>query len=186
MGELDYTIQSMANALACVRLTTPLVQRKLDQLLRIRTCGYTSIRPIGVNKTMEEIQMEHGKTATANDTEEPSFHAVENTNHSNLVPEHDLDAQVENIDGMAHDDDVLSSDDGFMADDVEYQDDHSLNEAILESAPSATFSYNLRSGTTVPTTTASGSPPLRSSEVHDENGDENGNENDDMDMTMDD
>jgi hypothetical protein len=131
---------------------------------------------------MEEIQFELCKTATINEPEEPSFHTVENTNNSNMVPEHDLDAQVENIDALTTGDDVLSSDDGFMADDVEYQNDHSLNDPILESATSPTFSYNLRSATTIPTTTTGGSPPIRSNEINDENG----NENDDMDMTMND
>lgn len=204
--ELEYTIQTMTSTKSKMGLITPLVQRKIDQLESVRNFGYNSIRPVGINKTLEELEFEQMKRNNMSEVDDSSYHTIENTNNSRAEPEQDLDAQIENFDDgdtsgdvevvnnninisnnvVLNNNDILS-DDGFMADDVEYQVDHSLNHQ-QDIAVSPTFTSNMRSATTNQTTLPSATSPVAVSAMQNENGHANENEeheNEDMDMTMD-
>lgn len=215
INELEYTIQVMTAKRSSIRVVTPLVQRKLDQLENIRKFGYGLIRPPGINKTMEQIEFEQMKRNNTSEVDEGSYHTIENTNNtinSRTVVDQDLDAHIENLDIVNSSEDMndsmnlnisnsnhnnpsnnILSDDGFMADDVEYQIDHSLNRQIDSVVASPIFTSNMRSATTNQTTIPSATSPAEVSilpnandenENH-ENETHDANENDDMDMTMD-
>ncbi|CUM64092.1 uncharacterized protein PRCAT00001682001 [Priceomyces carsonii] len=195
ISQLDYTIQTGVKS--NVSLLTPLIKEKLDQLHMTRNFGYSTIRPVGIGKTMEQLQIEQNKRINSKkQSEELSFAAtVENTsgiapdsslneetnnisrietiimpNRSNDV---DLDAQIPDADGIdsevRDDDDFdldleegsigidfengIDEDEGFMAEEVEYQDDHSLNTEMNYSANVLINSGS--TGVTIPVTSNS-------------------------------
>lgn len=184
--ELEYTIQ-ITNKLKS-GLITPLVQKKTDNLRNIRNYGFNIIRPVGIYKTLEELDYEDQKNSIQ-PLVDASFQSrtdpdLENSRNSpDLQNSVDLDAQVENYDDSNHNSNIFS-DDGFMADDVEYQVDHSLTRQIdsvgVESATataSATFTLNRSSATTHQTTIPSGASPVEASTFQDENDENNENRN---------
>lgn len=185
--QLDYIIRTKSlngSAVSSNNLLTPLVVKKLNKLQSISKIGYHSIAPVGINKTMEELDFDQKRRAAyylqqhlhlqinpdtlrQNDSTIPT---VGNTSNSILEqPEEiDLDANVPDIDlqsreedddneeedsedieglgtgreapgpdrGGAEDSegvineneiyDDVDEDEGFMAEEVEYQDDHSI------------------------------------------------------------
>ena len=273
LSQLEYTIQTLATStshnLFQSRLlisATPLAQSKIDQLERIRNTGYNSIRPIGIGRTLEELDFENANTAGAGHfgevSQEITFSnlaaaaAAENTNEQLSAlwtsgintsgtreeggaagPEIDLDAQVFNADEFSDDgvndeaftddsDEVLDAqenglrrregdtdlesyrtnidDEDFMAAEVEYQDDHSINSEIntgtymlMNSGTNTTstaFNSNTTTGRTANTspTTASGILPgaassYNMSRIHEQGEiqDENEPEYSELDMIVD-
>ncbi|KAI5951102.1 hypothetical protein KGF54_004176 [Candida jiufengensis] len=171
-----------------------LIKIKQEQLDKIRNTGYSTIRPIGIGKTMEEIDYMKQQTTSSIDDElnDHIIEAAENTNEEELdtLPlQQDLDAQILNADETINsedfedDEDSFSDgpgflvpgppqlqqhqqldDEGFMAADVEYQDDHSLNSEtntnILMNSGVTTGLITQRTSTTNPTT----APSLRTVE----------------------
>ncbi|KAK6200231.1 uncharacterized protein RJT21DRAFT_41956 [Scheffersomyces amazonensis] len=233
-AELEFTIQS-TNLLPGYRnvrkfvTTTPLIQSKIDQLTRIRMTGYLSIRPIGINKTLEQIDYENARSYAYDEDGEGDDHdhghnhsygnaAAENShNHVDIQEQlvhdqEDLDANIVDGDADADDDYEVEEeeeegegqgqgdaeeqvddtnrryfshrlesvsmpldDEGFMADEVEYQDDHSLSaDYVINSA--ATFATSMnntgRSIITNTTTIASSISPIQSRLIRDENDEE--------------
>ncbi|KAK6458926.1 Apc15p protein-domain-containing protein [Scheffersomyces xylosifermentans] len=264
--QLDYIIQSTSSMTgftpstgASILTTTPLAQSKVEQLERIRNTGYTTIRPIGIDRTMEEIDYDDAGHFNVSEQQydDPSYvNTAENTHtgtgvngSSNLS----LSQQMEVIGGeesreaevvfdgevsLSEDDGLEEEDDdplfestepeeeslrrhsrfrlpseepgyrdsledeGFMADEVEYQDDHSLNAdtnqyMFINSGASSTTvtSANLNSGRTVITNPTSFSSPLQTSVNQsanafslnriDEIQDENEQDHSDLDMVVD-
>lgn len=253
LAQLEYTIQSTAANASHKYTTSPLIQLKIDQLEQIRNTGYTSIRPIGIEKTLQEVDYEESRqnNASYHQFEDHSYlDTAENTNTEDQSaiaegPEIDLDAQVVNADesqqlddfeeddagegevlfeeedsemleSVEHDvndllhrrpllltlrlppqqpEDVFRDsmdDEGFMADEVEYQNDHSLNadsnatQHMLINSASTTSATNLNSGVSVATTNVTtlpslldGLPTYSRPEQNDENDENNeNNEND--------
>lgn len=191
VSQLEYTIKTQTTGVLNAPLLTPLAQRKLERARRIRNSGYTTIVPIGVEKTMEQIDYDESRRYALNEQEDQSYPPTAenstandsmNPNISETAPQEEvnLDDEIINSDEyhqMSDDfgdneddseaiantryeaasddetlagfgDDVLNADDGFMADDVEYQDDHSL---IHDAGPTIL----LNSGSTTTTTTMS-------------------------------
>ncbi|ODV79902.1 uncharacterized protein CANTADRAFT_48735 [Suhomyces tanzawaensis NRRL Y-17324] len=176
LSQLEYTIQNSASlpglrpsvSISALEVTTtPLTQLKMHQLEQIQNTGYSTIRPIGIHRTMEEIEFDEARRFNTSDQQiddQSYIHTAENTNTegqgagvngSNVSmrdvqgEEVDLDAEVRNMDDEQNedsfaDDSRLDSyedeadlriqnqeranlvEEGFMADEVEYQDDHSL------------------------------------------------------------
>lgn len=151
--ELEYTIEVGTNRRSRYSLITPLVHRKMDELKLIGSMGYSTIRPVGIGRTLGEIEADKAKelsqVALAPSSEEAT---AENTHEgissSAQLPEADLDADVVDMDdgGVAEDLAFLSDEEnddvGFMADEVEYQPDHSLELVLL--APPITLQTLLR------------------------------------------
>lgn len=171
-----------------VPLLSPHLLRRLQTLRRIRATGYTKIAPIGIGRTMAQIDSEaqvedEDSQYIQENLVQGSTHAetltdlaAVNNNRSNVVNldsatsmipndnilgiEHDLDAQVVDADAS----EVYSDDldghhesighDGFMAEDVEYQNDHSLGSETASgprSGPlsgSSVLGHSLLSGST--------------------------------------
>ncbi|CAI5756023.1 unnamed protein product [Candida verbasci] len=175
---LDYNNNSTQNSQ--IFTTSPLVQSNFIQLEQIKNYGYSTIRPIGIGKTMEEIdylnqqniddqtQLSQITHIAAENSTEGIINNVNGTTISidNQLPQEDLDAQVlnadENSNSNSEDDESNSNtdhnyriqEDDFMAADVEYQDDHSLNSEtaanIMNSGSTAILNNTGRS--TNPTT----------------------------------
>lgn len=99
---------------------SPSIQIKMNKLSTIKYFGYKSLKPLGVNKTMEQMDMEFQETDFGNETN------LE-TNIEHLVIEEVREGRIEG-NTRDLDDEIpdLDSDDGFMAQDVEYQNDHSI------------------------------------------------------------
>lgn len=159
------TAQQLAMVLATndVPLLTPGLLRRLQALRDIRSTGYTTLMPIGVGKTMAQIDAEaHIEEEESHCVQENSVHhtAAETLNvlantsnfggtgnsgssRAERGTEHvlnmsrDLDDDVEDADNSDSYDEDLSdhmgsvADDGFMAQEVEYQNDHSLGTGTL-------------------------------------------------------
>lgn len=168
---------------------TPSVLKKLNKLNSIRNIGYTTISPVGIDKTMVELAYEESKQLHFSDQmddeegedgeEDPSFiPTVENTNNSILEqPEEvDLDAYIPDADefelggteDVIEEESLVDEDEGFMAEEVEYQEDHSISADITRHMAPLSGSGSIltaiqREGNT--------------SEIGDENA-ENDNEND--------
>ncbi|RCK62435.1 hypothetical protein Cantr_09115 [Candida viswanathii] len=132
---LEYTINSTSKNTQLFA-NTPLTQSRRAQLAKIRNTGYTTIRPIGIIQTLEEIELEknyysleeHSLNANAGGEataaiENSSDPAVGVNGSTISIPQHgqapedqhsevDLDAQILNADDMysASDDD---NDDSF-------------------------------------------------------------------------
>ncbi|CAK9436260.1 uncharacterized protein LODBEIA_P08180 [Lodderomyces beijingensis] len=202
--------KSSFSSLGLEKVGPYLVKKKL-QSEAIRSTGYSTIRPIGIGKTMEELDYANPQYSRID--ESGINLGAENTieGESSTLPlvglgaindrELDLDAEILDADGInsdnedegeedifeesierdsepeeadlrarvrpivVHDDDDDDDDEGFMADDVEYQDDHSLesetNASILMNSgaiPAITSAQigGARSSFTNPTTAASG------------------------------
>lgn len=266
LAQLEYTIQTTACFNGSYKYTTsPLIQQKIDQLEQIRNTGYSTIRPIGIEKTLQEVDYEESRQSHTSyqQLEEHSYlDTAENTNtedHSVPTPgpreEVDLDAQIvnadesQNLDEFEDDDDdggegevqfhededseMLESiehdvsnllhrrpllltllppqpsehqdmfrdsmeDEGFMADEVEYQNDHSLNADsnsilhMLTNSGTTTSATNMNSGVSIATTNmttlpsffeiSSGLPNYRRLDENSENHNEN-NENNENNVT---
>lgn len=210
LSQLEYTIKTQSSGGLNTPLLTPLTQRKLERARRIRNLGYSTIVPIGIDKTMERIDYEESRRHAMNEQEDQSFiQTAENSTSNNMSTpaqpadssgigmnnstlgeqreEVDLDAQIINSDeyhqvsdnfdsdddddeadaigntryeatsddeqdiGFA--DDVINDDEGFMADEVEYQDDHSINNDLGSGGLSSNILMN--SGATTSTLTDS-------------------------------
>lgn len=146
-----------------VPLLSPGLLKRLQALRKIRSTGYTTLSPIGVGKTMAQIDADahideedshcvqensvqgttHAETlvvlnelvnisnvtAAANGATRAPF---EGSSNATMDMARDLDAQVVDADNSdTFDDDLddhveLLVHDGFMAEEVEYQNDHSL------------------------------------------------------------
>ncbi|EGW34318.1 uncharacterized protein SPAPADRAFT_149025 [Spathaspora passalidarum NRRL Y-27907] len=240
--QLEYTMRRGTQHNSKMFSITPSTQANIEQLDVIRNYGYNTIRPIGINKTMEEIEFENSGQFTV--TDEQSYGAgvnntgaensgdqqdqQDNSNNTLLLGsnlnasgltfqlgdesrEVDLDAQILNADDLYsgaedEDDDVDSEadtgfrtnlvDEGFMASEVEYQDDHSLNSEINSTyvvnsgGSSSLFNSNNASGRTIPTnpTTAS-APGINNSyymqRIHEEGHNENDPDYSELDMVVD-
>lgn len=202
VSQLEYTIKTQTTGLLNAPLLTPLAQRKLERARKIRNLGYSSIIPIGVEKTMEQIDYEESRRYNLNEQEDQSYPptAENSTANNSLNPasgpqdEVNLDDDIINSDEynqMSDDfddnddlseavgntryeaasddetlagfgDDVLNADDGFMADEVEYQNDHSLihdgSPAILLNTGSTTTTMSsniVNSARTIPSNATS-------------------------------
>lgn len=163
-----------------VALLPPQILRRRNRLEKIRATGYTLLAPIGINKTMDQIDEE-----ARYDDADPTVYQAENltlpqeqlsrtvTASSPSAPqtsaffpelEHDLDALVVDADlsDLEEHNAAFYSDspDEFMAEEVEYQRDHSLDlrhaMATLLHADAATVSSRvslLNSATILPTST---------------------------------
>lgn len=237
--QLDYLIQSTSTSKAHALTTTPLTQLKVDQLERIRNTGYNTIRPIGIDRTMEEIDYEHASSYNTQDhayDEGLLIHTAENNltetsgniatgglsfnqqldttgevDHDSVVFDGEVSLSEEGIDEDDDDDedeeeanDILQEltepeedflrrssrfrllleepgyrdtleDEGFMADEVEYQDDHSLNadgnqfmfinsgttNATTNTTATVVSSNNMNSGRSATTNATTISSPLQ-------------------------
>lgn len=263
VSQLEYTIKTQSSGLLNAPLLTPLTQRKLERTRKIRTMGYNTLIPIGIEKTMEQIDYEESRRYALSEQEDQSYiPTAENSATDNQAgsvngnerdtsmnangtqnearEEVDLDGQImnsdeyqqysDNFDDDEDDEDdeetiantryevlsdeyqsggfgnnILNDDDGFMADEVEYQDDHSIsNDAglgqvsniLMNSAATtttatttSTISNNVNSSRNLPTANTSAEPisNLNSSRIasirdcgeNDENQNGNENENDD-------
>lgn len=122
-------------------LLSPQNLTRLEALRRIRATGYTTLAPVGVCRTMAQIhydaqlededsqvvQAENLGTVGASTTVGADSPAVFADNAVLGDMDRDLDASVPDADTS---DDGVGEDsltpDAFMAEDVEYQDDHSL------------------------------------------------------------
>ncbi|KAL6454509.1 hypothetical protein SBY92_003975 [Candida maltosa Xu316] len=116
---LEYTITSSSKN-SRLFTNTPLTQSKQSQLAKIRNTGYTTIRPIGIIQTLEEVDLDKNYyNNNPNDSEDPASAAaaaaIENSSdavlgmdgstlsiHQQLMPQEDvdLDAQILNVDDM--------------------------------------------------------------------------------------
>lgn len=180
-----------------------LIRMKEERLIEIRNTGYSTIRPIGIGKTMEEIDYAQRGYSGVEDSAINNNVAAENSNEDEMstMPlnmgeqeEVDLDAEILDADALQSDDDdedededdefqnsddhdvshhphhlrrnqgYIMDDEGFMAAEVEYQDDHSLNSEsnahiLMSSAVTAsvlpTRTTGNRTSTTNPTTAPS-------------------------------
>ena len=183
-----------------------LMRMKEQRLMKIRNTGYSTIRPIGIGKTMEELDYAQRGYSAVEDSTINNNVAAENSNEEEMstMPlnigeeeEVDLDAEIldadelrsdeedddddDDIDDDDYDDGVnipqshdhhhfrrnqgyIMDDEGFMAAEVEYQDDHSLNSEtnthmLISSAVTATVlptrTTGNRTSTTNPTTAPS-------------------------------
>ena len=157
--EYNRALQKMAfTGLRDLPLVSPLVQKRLTQLRQIRSTGYDTLAPIGINKTMrdldEEAQLDEedmdsqgiqaenlvaasttqvlqngANVSSVSAADGPGLEAAP---ASIFLPETDLDAHVPDADASdLSPQEALSrsrseTPDGFMAEDVEYQFDHSL------------------------------------------------------------
>ena len=194
LSQLEYTISNQSGNKQDLPLLTPLIQRKLDRLRQIRNIGYQNIIPVGVGKTMEQIDLEEARhfnmseqqdeafipTAENGDVADNSINGVPNQSiNEEEEPELDLDANIPNADDVTNDDDdfeddefgdvqeeqdeidlddhSLNEDEGFMAEEVEYQDDHSIvtdhipNMLINTGTTTTTVNTNLNSGRSIAT-----------------------------------
>lgn len=201
--QLDYIIRTKSlngNSIPSNNLLTPLVVKKLNKLQSISKVGYHTIAPVGINKTMGELEFEERRRAAYyeqqqqqhlhlqlqlqinQDTlgqDDSNIPTVGNTSNSILEqPEDiDLDADIPDIDFQSREEgeddeeeedggeeaeqretgqsaiagsnqaganidnegvineneiyDDVDEDEGFMAEEVEYQDDHSISTADM-------------------------------------------------------
>lgn len=162
---------------------------RLDAIRRVRAAGYTTIAPLGVNRTMAQIHFddeleeedsqavhaENSGTAngsTAVTAESPAQIYPDNGGAPLLADlDRDLDAGVADADAS----DMLESSgagelttDAFMAEEMEYQDDHSLDierdlansglesSALATAAPSGPNTAMASSASTAATTVETG------------------------------
>jgi hypothetical protein len=138
---------------AQAHLLTPLVAARANRLQALARVGYTTLAPVGVNRTMYELDCDEARNLNFSDGNVSVDRSgvgpmVDVTDNSILEqpPEVDLDAAVRDMDddaewgaeggaivggtvgdvsvGAAG---VAGDDDGFMAEEVEYQDDHSIS-----------------------------------------------------------
>ncbi|EER36004.1 conserved hypothetical protein [Candida tropicalis MYA-3404] len=141
---LQYTINSTSKN-SQIFENTPLTQSKRAQLAKIRNTGYTTIRPIGIIQTLEEIELEKNyynseeHSINSQGGEGDAATAIENSNdpvtgvngstvsiqqqiqsQSDQQSEIDLDAQILNADDM-----YSASDDDDDVDDI---NENFLNE----------------------------------------------------------
>lgn len=189
--QLEYTISTQEGTRGAN--LPPQTHRKLERIQRIRNTGYTSLIPIGLKKTMRQIDAERAHNVGGDEDDEPEItHMAENVpgehlrrpngaveggelanedmmnntdsqinsnSNSNMMSRSndmgssiDLDAGVPNMDELnssngtfvteddeidneeepiaPHLGDLLNEDEGFMADEVEYQEDHSFASEI--------------------------------------------------------
>ncbi|RLV84978.1 hypothetical protein JA9_000250 [Meyerozyma sp. JA9] len=185
--QLEYTISTQEGTRGAN--LPPQTHRKLERIQRIRNTGYTSLIPIGMKKTMRQLDAERAHNAGIDEDDEPEItHMAENVpgervgrpngaaeggdsevnntdsnivsnSNSNMMSRSndmgssiDLDAAVPNMDELnssngtfvteddeidndeepiaPHLGDLLNEDEGFMADEVEYQEDHSFASEI--------------------------------------------------------
>lgn len=162
--------QALLSGATDVPLLPPATLRRLDALRRIRATGYTTLVPIGVGATMAEmdrdadadvleVQVENldrngevnreGNGDTIAEITDGGDSAGEAGHVDVGNMEADLDDGVFDADGDTFHSSGGSTPDGFMAEDVEYQDDHSLG---LESAyEPATVELEVRTQSTAPT-----------------------------------
>lgn len=181
-----------------------LTQMKLNKMNMIRFYGYRSLRPIGVNKTLDQLDAERNVSAIAGHTveneqgpdEEQRTHQIDHTNvradegnvqvdQGNIQVEQtvgesgigdsgnqiDIDEDIPNYDSNDSDFDfvveeppqeplgqIIPDDEGFMAEDVEYQPDHSqvpVGQAIGSTGPSSAITATTSATTTTTVTSNS-------------------------------
>lgn len=137
-----------------VPLLSPMVLRRLQTLRSIRSTGYTQISPIGVGRTMAQIDVDKVDPDDSNCVQENLVHnaqtlvvleadlAISGVDSASISEtgisgvsghsfgmDRDLDAQIVDADSSdTFDGAANASHDGFMAEEVEYQHDHSLGE----------------------------------------------------------
>lgn len=102
------------------------IQMKLNRLNTLKFYGYKSLKPIGINKTMEQLDYENNLAVEPN---------VTSTLENDLVTlglnvDLQLDEDIPNFDSGSEDINV-DDDEGFMAEEVEYQNDHSLGTSTV-------------------------------------------------------
>lgn len=108
-------------------------QIKLNRLNQIKYFGYKSLKPIGINKTME--QMDHENNALeANMTTTLENDVIDPNLQRDLDVDVDLDDSIPNFDSDADLNLNEEEDEGFMAEEVEYQNDHSLGTSTIGNA----------------------------------------------------
>lgn len=153
-----------------VPLLAPATLRRLDALRRIRATGYTTLLPIGVGATMAEMDREADadllevqvENLAAGEAEASVSGAGAGLGH--LEGGAGLDADLDAGDlGADLDDGVLDADgdtfdssggatpDGFMAEDVEYQHDHSLGLDLAYEPVTAELGVTAPTLSTAPT-----------------------------------
>ncbi|KAI5967685.1 hypothetical protein CANMA_002865 [Candida margitis] len=196
-----------------------LMRMKEQRLMKIRNTGYSTIRPIAIGKTMEELDYAQRGYSVAEDSAVNNNVAAENTNEEEMstLPlinaeqeEVDLDAEIFNADESQsedEDDDInlvdsddpdlshhmqrtqgyIMDDEGFMAAEVEYQDDHSLNSEtnthiLMSSAVTASILPTRTTGNRTATTNPTSAPSLQTLE---EQQFDNENEYSEQDMLVD-
>lgn len=144
--KFNYLIHKSNNVIS------PVTQIKLNKLNSIKYYGYKSLTPIGLNKTMEQIEYESANLSTLDQT---ASQTIENESNDQQLPvpreepEVDLDQSMPNMDDANeeetpgdefddgddlagnYDGNDLDDDAGFMAEDVEYQNDHSISDDII-------------------------------------------------------
>lgn len=117
---------SVSRRMAYMKMNTPLTQLKIDQLELIRNTGYSTIRPIGIDMTMEEADMEEARRFAASQAEQqyddPSYiHTTENEQvmSNDSREEVDLDAEVVNADEEEENFEDFEDDDSeYLADEL--------------------------------------------------------------------
>lgn len=166
---LEYSSTSQAAALRGNRdiaLFMPQTLKKLQTLQRIREIGYYTLRPVGFNKTMaemdrdaqaeeEDLRSPHAENLAAltdqlgqflqapRDSEDLSRDLVGNSAIHDIPSivlttgmDRDLDSNL--VDADLNDHSIQNEDadsdtpDAFMAEDVEYQNDHSLASGSVQ------------------------------------------------------
>lgn len=160
---------------------------KLNKLKMVRFYGYKSLRPIGVNKTMEQLDIdrdipgEHNESHTVENEQlgivppiEPVSEPIDGEREENTSEQMasgvggtdiDIDDNIPNFDSEETDDfdfeieepqpplSQINEDEGFMAEEVEYQPDHS--EAPMPLVSGANSASSNLMPTTATTTTNS-------------------------------
>lgn len=134
--------QAYLSGASDIPLLGPTTLQRLDKLRKIRATGYTTIVPIGIGRTMAQMDQEAGEEAEnllacershalpvePIDNAESDLEELGDLSGLDSLMAADLDADVVDADEA----DVFSSGgltpDAFMAADVEYQADHSLDE----------------------------------------------------------
>lgn len=189
-AEYNRALQMMSfTGVRDIPILTPQILHRLDNLRQIRNMGYDLLAPIGINRTMRDLDEE--AHIAEDDAESPAGHAenllttgthqaidpltlallngVSMTTSSaanvsapeislpanDLLPEADLDARIPDadVDDLSGDESAPVSDgytpDAFMAEDVEYQSDHSLLQDSAVAINSLTESHTSFSTGTV-------------------------------------
>lgn len=196
----DVGVEGMLSQVEELLAISPLMQLKIDRIESIRNTGYEVLRPIGIGKTLQELDMEAARELDTKTMEDESAVtiAADNTQGNNLNEntqeqgdggvDVDLDRQVIDLDEQVLDADISHNldndsassefegssfrreqfhaahipqlltfrgdliDEGFMADEVEYQADHSLDaslhhhEGLMLSSGSSSLSTAIPSG----------------------------------------
>lgn len=111
-------------------------QIKLNRLNQIKYFGYKTLKPIGINKTMEQMDYENN-TLEENMTTTLENEVVDLNFQPDVDVDVDLDDSIPNFDSDVDLNLNDEEDEGFMAEEVEYQNDHSLGTSTVGNAESS-------------------------------------------------